>query len=166
MKASIISERLDFTREGEPIVKMGIGQAALDKEIMDETDWAIDMDKHGFMYDILKIIRNYNGFPILILKKKGNESWPYRAISIRGAFGEYQPTPEKALKNLKDSIDRENEKAKISHDAWLDSLKESQNFERGQDPIRAMDIGMFEFDVEFSGDIENMEQDEKRIAKK
>jgi len=45
-------------------------------------------------------------------------------------------------------------------------LQESVNFERGMDPMRSMDIGMFHFDVEFSGDIENMEEDEKRMAKK
>lgn len=169
MKALTVSEKLDFERTGEPLKKMSIGQAALDKKIMDETDWAIDMDKHGFMYEIIELIRNYNGFPILVLKNKQNlNSWPYRAISVRGAFGDYCDTAEKALKILKDSIDIENAKEKASHDAWKASLKknESQNFERGQDPIRAMDIGMFEFDVEFSGDIEDMEKDEKRMAKK
>ena len=58
MKALTVSEKLDFERTGEPLKKMSIGQAALDKKIMDETDWAIDMDKHGFMYEIIELIRN------------------------------------------------------------------------------------------------------------
>ena len=45
-------------------------------------------------------------------------------------------------------------------------MNESQNFERGIDPKQSMDIGMFHFDVEFSGDIENMEDDERMAARR
>jgi hypothetical protein len=45
-------------------------------------------------------------------------------------------------------------------------VSENINFERGMDPMTAMDIGMFHFDVEFSGDLEGWEESEKTKAKK
>jgi hypothetical protein len=141
----IIRESLNFERGLEPKTSMDVGKSHLDQKIMDETDWAIDLEKHSFLYDIIKLIRNYRGYPILILKNKQQESYPYRAISERGVFGDYQSTPEKALANLKKSIDNEIAKENASHDAWKASLKknESLDFERGLDPKKAMGIGRF-----------------------
>ena len=63
-------------------------------------------------------------------------------------------------------IEEEKEMQRAWEEANEEDLDESVNFERGLDPMRSMDIGMFHFDVEFSGDIEDMEEDEKRMAKK
>jgi hypothetical protein len=49
---------------------MNVGKSHLDQEVMDETDWAIDLEKHLFLYDIIKLIRDYRGYPILVLKNK------------------------------------------------------------------------------------------------
>jgi len=241
----IVKESINFERGLDPKTSMDVGKSHLDRKILEETDWAIDIDKHGFIYEIIELIRNYKGYPILVLRNKQHESWPYRAISVRGAFGDYQLTPEKALDQVKKMIDGqlnpmresinfergmdpkqsmgigrtvhillagegksegfkalvldpvddpkvnpgktifwvqalegENKGEKIivrKFDEpfgkywgleWSLALGESVNFERGLDPMRSMDIGMFHFDVEFSGDIEDMEDDEKRMAKK
>ena len=119
----IIRESLNFERGLEPKKSMDIGKSRLDREIMEETDWAINLEKNGFLWDIIELIRDYKGYPILILKNKQQESWPYRAISRVGVFGDYQESPEKALSNLKKSIDREIAKEDASHNAWKASLK-------------------------------------------
>ena len=139
----IIRESLNFERGLEPKDSMDIGKSRLDREIMEETDWAINLEKNGFLWDIIELIRDYRGYPILILKNKQQESWPYRAISRVGVFGDYQPTPEKALLNLQKAITREIQKEDESHASWKSSLKknESQNFERGIDPKKSMRIG-------------------------
>lgn len=141
----IIRESLNFERGLEPRSSMKVGKSYLDQKIIDETDWAIDIEKHSFLYDIIDLIRDYRGYPILILKNKQQEvSWSYRAISKKGVFGDYQPTPEKALINLQKSIDTEIQKENDSHEIWKTSLKtnEAQNFERGMDPKNSMQIGL------------------------
>jgi hypothetical protein len=142
----IVRESINFERGLEPKTSMDVGKSHLDRKILEETDWAIDIDKHGFIYEIIELIRDYKGYPILILKNKQHESWPYRAISVRGAFGDYQPTPEKALEQIKYIISGQlNPQSSGSEDRMRmyeeSFVKESVNFERGQDPKRAMDIG-------------------------
>jgi len=101
----IVKESINFERGLDPKTSMDVGKSHLDRKILKETDWAIDIDKHGFIYEIIELIRNYKGYPILVLRNKQHESWPYRAISVRGAFGDYQLTPEKALDQVKKIID-------------------------------------------------------------
>lgn len=84
---------------------MDIGKSKLDREIIEKTDWAIDLEKHGFVWEIIELIKGYKGFPILILKNKQQESWNYRAISTVGIFGEYAPNPEDALASAKYAVD-------------------------------------------------------------
>jgi len=154
----LVREILDekFTDVGtDPVKDMGIGQDALDKKLIEETDWAIPDEKIKRIYDIVEVIHNYNGYPILILqiKKHSPEEQrnlpPYRAISIIGVFGTYQNTRRQALKNLTDSIDREIEKERESHDIWrrsqgLPPLKKlHEKFSEDTDPIKDMGIGLY-----------------------
>jgi hypothetical protein len=149
MKALTISEKLNFERTGAPIKKMGIGTQVEDQKILDETDWAIDLEKHAFLYDIVVLIRDYRGYPILVLKNKSQGSWQFRAISRVGVFGDYQPTPEQALINLKRSIDKEIQKENDSWKEWEKNkdkmrgkpLKEDINFERGGESLDKLRIG-------------------------
>ena len=127
----IVRESINFERGLEPKVSMDVGKSHLDRKILEETDWAIDIEQHAFLYEIVELIRDYKGYPILILKNRQQESWPYRAISVRGAFGDYQSSPEKALKQIKDIID-----------GMLNPMKESINFERGMEPKKSMGIGL------------------------
>jgi hypothetical protein len=140
----LVRENINFERGLEPKTSMSVGKSHLDREIMEETDWAIDLEKHAFIYDIVNLIKDYRGYPILILKNKQQESsWTYRAISRVGVFGDYQPTPEKALINLMKSIDNELRKEDDSHKIWKVLLRknESVNFERGIDPKDALELG-------------------------
>jgi hypothetical protein len=127
----IIRESLKFERGLEPKKAINVGKAKLDRDIIENTDWSIDLDKHGFLYEIIDLIKDYRGYPILILKNKQHDSWPYRGISRRGVFGEYQPTPEAALKDAK---------RVVNDDITL--MRESINFERGLEPKQAMGIGL------------------------
>ena len=138
MKALTISEKLDFERGGEPIKQMGIGKQVGDKELIDNTDWAIDINKHGHIYDILLVIRDYKGFPILVLKNKTQGSWQFRCISLRGVFTEYAPSPESALTEMKSTIDRYI--AELGSGATI-GVKESIDFTREGSPLEKMGIG-------------------------
>ncbi len=126
----IVRENINFERGLDPKTSMAVGKSHLDRKILEETDWAIDVEQHAFLYEIIELIRDYKGYPILVLKNKQQESWPYRAISVRGAFGDYHPTPEKALKQIKSIID-----------GMLNPLRESLDFERGLKPLKALKIG-------------------------
>lgn len=135
----------------DPIKDMGIGQDALDKKLIEETDWAVSDNKIKQDYDIVEVIHNYKGYPILILKdKKHNRSLlpPFRAISVVGVFGIYQNTRNKALKDLASRIDVEIETERISHEIRIKSQKPSPNYTKiherfldDSDPISDMGIG-------------------------
>jgi len=101
----IVRENINFERGLNPKVSMDIGKSKLDRELIEKTDWAIDILKHQHIYDILQVIHNYKGYPVIVLKEKGERSWPYRAISIKGFFTDFNPTPEKALREMLDIID-------------------------------------------------------------
>jgi hypothetical protein len=60
-----IKESLEFERKGEPFKKIGIGQEAIDKKIIEETNWAKDIPWNT---QDIELIRSYKGFPILIVK--------------------------------------------------------------------------------------------------
>jgi hypothetical protein len=137
------NETQNFTRGLDPKDAMNIGKKAMDQKIIDETDWSIDYSTIISIYDIVEVIHNYRGFPILILKEKGKEdtSWPYRGISrkarplaeVKKIIGEFCFSHEQALREIKNKIDK-----------WVDNgyLHESHNFTRGLDPKDAMKIGM------------------------
>jgi hypothetical protein len=116
----IIRESLSFERGLEPKKALNIGQAKIDRDIIENTNWAIDPDKPGFIYEIIELIRDYRGYPILILKNKQQESRPYRGISKRGVFGGYRSTPEAALNDAK---------RVVNDDITL--MRESLNFKGG-----------------------------------
>ena len=115
MKAYTISERLNFERGGEPIKKMGIGRQVEDQKLIEKIDWSIMIDTIKAIYDIVEFIRDYRGYPILILKEKGKEdtSWPYRGISrkvrplaeVKKIIGEFCFSHEQALREIKNKID-------------------------------------------------------------
>jgi hypothetical protein len=126
----LVRENINFERGLDPKTSMDVGKSMLDRKILEETDWAIDLRKHGFIYEFLDLIRDYKGYPILVMKNKQHEEWPYRAISIVGIFGDYQPTQERALKQIKTTID-----------GIINPIKESVNFERGIDPKDALELG-------------------------
>lgn len=84
---------------------MDIGKSKLDREFIEKIDWAIDLEKHGFTWEIEELVKDYNGFPILIMRNKSHDSWPYRGVSIVGVFGEYAPSIEDALASAKYAVD-------------------------------------------------------------
>lgn len=127
----IVRESINFERGLDPKTSMDVGKSHLDKKIFDQTDWAVNSGTLGNIYEILELIRDYKGYPILVLKNKQHESWPFRAISVVGVFGDYQPTAYKALKQVKQIID-----------GILNPMKESLNFERGLEPKQSMSIGL------------------------
>ncbi len=102
---NIVREHINFERGLDPKKAMDIGKSKLDREIIENTDWAINLEKHGFIWEIVELMRNYGGFPILILKNKSQDSWNYRAVSKVGIFGEYQNTPAAALQSAQAAVD-------------------------------------------------------------
>lgn len=125
-----VNENINFERGLDPKISMDVGKSHLDRRIMEETDWAIEEKTLGIIYEILELIRDYKGYPILVLKNKQHDSWPYRAISVVGVFGDYQETAAKALKDVKNIIDGQ-----------LNPMRESLDFERGLDPLKSLNIG-------------------------
>jgi len=145
----IVRESLNFERGIDPKKSMDIGKSKLDKELIENTEWAIDDTAIKHIYEIIEVIRDYRGYPILVMRNKQHEEWPYRATSIIGVFGEYAPTPEDALKGLKKIINRiEQSPGESRYPGYIENARtpsvftyESQNFERGIDPKKSMRIG-------------------------
>jgi hypothetical protein len=63
-----LKESLNFERGLEPKKSMGIGLTVLDKKIIEETNWSENLDNILQVADIVKLIRNYQNYPILIIK--------------------------------------------------------------------------------------------------
>jgi hypothetical protein len=101
----IVQENLNFERGLESKKAINIGKAKLDKDIIENTNWVIDLDKHGFHYEIIDLIRDYRGYPILILKHKQADYRGYIGISRRGVFGETRATAKADLKDVKRVVD-------------------------------------------------------------
>lgn len=60
-----IRESLNFERNSKPLKKISIGQEAIDKKIIEETDWYKEFPEN---IQEIELIRDYKGFPILIIK--------------------------------------------------------------------------------------------------
>ena len=60
----LVSENINqFTREGFPLEKMGIGQTELDKKFIEETDWDVNLDSDKPIA-VVKLIRDFYGAPL------------------------------------------------------------------------------------------------------
>jgi hypothetical protein len=139
-----INEVLGFERGKEPIKSMGIGKEVIDREIIKNTEWKlnpIDPD-----WEIIELIRDYKGFPIVVIKDitamKENQLLLYFAISPV-LYSYWTKTPEKTIKIIKEKIDKF-----ISNNNRYD-IDESLNFERGKEPIKAMNVGQTFLDKKF-----------------
>ena len=80
IKITIISNRdrvknesLDFERGLEPKKFMGIGLTAVEKKIIEVTDWYQNLEEVLLVADIVKVIRDFRGFPIIIIKLRPEE---------------------------------------------------------------------------------------------
>lgn len=130
-----IKESFNFERGLEPKRSMGIGKIKLDKQIIEKIDWDINPldDKFYEFLEISEFIPDWKGIPILVVHVKDKQTGEtgYYAVSDTGAgktnFTVYGP--QRALKNIKNNL-RNNGK-----------IKESVNFERGKDPMDAMELG-------------------------
>ncbi len=132
-----IKESLDFTKIGNPIKKMDIGKSTIDRKIIEYTIWngfTIDYFENN-NYEIIDLIRNYRGYPILVLKNNSESSskLPYIAFSPFNINSFYFKTPENAIEFIKEKLDKH-----------LYLMGESINFERKGTSIEKMDIGQQE----------------------
>jgi hypothetical protein len=138
----IVRETINFERGKDPIKNMDIGQAYLDKKFIEEQKWWWELDFLKKNFEILGVIKNYKGYPILKLKiREGvskeqwkSEGFPYICVSLnRVDGGKFASTIEKAVNNTERLIDKKIEEK---------GLKESLNFERTGDPMQSMKIGI------------------------
>lgn len=142
MRAKTIS-RFNFERGRDPKDSMTIGKTYLDKKYVEETNWFITYSPED--YEIIEVIRNYRGFPILILRPlpilsyyagdfiDNSNYYIGTSLNSTGCGGLGGKTSEKALDLIKDEIDE-----------YIDggnSLDESIHFERRVDPKKSMRIG-------------------------
>jgi hypothetical protein len=135
--AEHINEVQHFERGQEPFKAMDIGQSAIDRKIIEETDWAVSYN--GMKY-VVKFIRDYKGFPILVQKFNfGNDDRSYIACSDNAINSKYYSTPEDCIDHVKKTIDFILKRKGLNRKP----IRESVNFERGQDPFNAMNIGTF-----------------------
>ena len=147
-----MAESQAFTREGDPLKKMSVGQTAIDQHIIDTTLWALRKEMWE-NYEVIELIRDYRGFPILVLfdptidpEQKSNMSVMWIATSTM-SYTNWSSSKEYAIKKMKEIIDdllsrgkiqSEINKFKIKHG---EPVEEGQNFTREGDPLPKMGIG-------------------------
>ena len=132
-----IKESLNFERGMNPKSSMDIGQEKLDRDFIEETNWELPQDIIQDMFTIIGIIRDYKGYPVLCLKTKSDgdgDGRVYIALSTNYR-SDYYDIPEEAVDDVKYFIDHGNART---------LFVESLNFERGKDPMDAMEIGRVE----------------------
>ena len=154
-------ESQEFTREGDPLKKMSVGQTAIDQHIIDTTLWALRKemweDTQGRPYEPNELIRDYKGFPILLLKdpnidpeEKSNMSAIWIATSTM-SYTNWTSSRDYATHRMKTIIDellldssvqKEINKFKIKHG---EPIEEDQHFTREGDPLPKMGIGRNRF---------------------
>lgn len=139
MKSQKMIESMDFERHKEPLDSMGIGKAALDKKIIEDTDWELPHDLIHQNFDIIEVIPEYKGNPILIMKTKSDgdgDGKRYTAMSPDYRT-DYYDDPKLSLGEVKGYLDTRFNKLRD----MIGPRNESQNFERSKDPIKNLGIG-------------------------
>jgi hypothetical protein len=136
--------RAHFIRGENPKRTMDIGSAYLEKQKIRSLDWAVSEE---WLEEILSTkeysLIKYKGIDVLLAYSEGLKKWiALTTINIKyrdDNFGtmregklrsEWISSKEKALKNIQKRLDRK-----------FKNIKESQNFERGKDPMDAMELG-------------------------
>jgi hypothetical protein len=140
MNAKFVNEYLNFERKGSPLERMDIGQKVIDQRIIDETDWQLNIKDPLFNnLEVIKLIRDYKGYPILIVKAKWkNISKPYIATSI-GIQTDPDKDPKWVEERAKHIIDWHLDVKKI--EGRKNRIKESLEFNREGDSLQKMGIG-------------------------
>lgn len=138
MRAKLVNENISFERGQDPKSSMDIGTQKIHRDIIDNTPWSANLSPE--VYDIVTLIPDYMGHPILVVKMKDpitNKHLPYSAVSdLSGTFSTLEESPESAIKAVENRIKR------IKGPKLRYSVDESVNFERGQDPKDSMRIGI------------------------
>ena len=123
MKAKFIYEILNFDRTGTSLKKMKIGKISNEKFIK-ETDWQLPYLEQ---FKIINLIRNYNGFPILVLKLEDIETELYQPTSTFD-YSNLCKTPSKAIEAMKKRIN--NYKKKFGLSERLEFNREGSSIEK------------------------------------
>jgi hypothetical protein len=108
-----LDESIHFNREGSTFNKIDIGKKYSDEKFIEETDWVFNIKYIHEKYNIIELIRNYKGFPILILefkdtylnKIKYNTNKKYTAISSDDQLDSHFSEPITALEEMQEIID-------------------------------------------------------------
>ena len=147
-------ETQNFERGGEPLKQIGIGQSHINQHIIDTTEWALRKEMWDYC-EPKELIRDYRGFPILVLfdplvdpKAESNMSATWIATSTV-SYTNWSSSKFYVINKMKQIIDELLDKGgnsiknainkfRIKHG---DPIIESQNFTRGGDPLKQMDIG-------------------------
>jgi hypothetical protein len=135
-----IGESINFERSGSPIEKMDIGKVVTDMEIIASTKWdnwtIEELSDEG--YEPIELIRDYKGYPILIVKDKDSRSEnAYLGVIPDQINHKYFSTIKETIDFVKSQIN-----LKIFKESGdVRELKESINFERSGNPLEKMGIG-------------------------
>lgn len=148
MKAQKIYENIRFERGIDPLKSVGIGQEAIKRKILEETEWDIP-----FQPEQVIDVYEYKGFPVAIIEmnfKKhyiGNAPKPtYKAVTHKHAtfFNEGKTKWFKTIMGAKrDLHNRLNYLLELRRiGAKVRGVKESQEFTREGDFKEKIDIGL------------------------
>ena len=158
MRGRLVNEGYNFERGLDPKKSMDIGKAKTDREKMESIDWAFDPfffnNLSPFQFKIEEFIEDYRGFPIVIFSQERVNDKIFRASSSIDVDYTGECTSKNlALRMIKVRINRA-----IETRGWTRKLKinENSNFERGQDPKRAMGIdriSKLNKEIEWSWDV-------------
>ena len=104
----IVKETINFERGQDPIKSMDIGQTLLDKKFIEEINW--DFGTLDDNDEIIELIKDYRGYPILILR---NKNWiagsrimsKYMVSSIAGIEYVTGDVLEPLIEDIKQAID-------------------------------------------------------------
>ena len=135
---TLVKEHIAFTREGEPLAKMGIGQVEVDRQFIANTDWGIDFEED----QIVDYIRNWKDWPILVV----HDQMGYVAATVNNISSSSSPTADIAISKLKGKIGWYMEKNPMKKEVKRRMMDESQNFERTGEPIKQMSLGQKHID--------------------
>lgn len=102
-----LDESINFNREGSTLDKLDIGKKYSDEKFIEETDWVFNIKYIHEKYNIIELIRNYKGFPILILENKIKyiPNRKYTAISSDDQLDSHFSEPITALEEIQEIID-------------------------------------------------------------
>ena len=135
----IVSERVNFERTGDPIRTMGVGRQILDNKVLQNTDWAVKPVPNKFI--VITIIRDYRGFPILVLQLAGEQYNPlFVATTDKGIQSSYYNSLKDAVREVQSHIDGYLASKNLTNDNTK-RVSESVNFERTDKPFDALKIG-------------------------